>query len=184
MGPWEKVDSQLMGDFRVFQLRMDRLKHPVSGEVHPFFVMSTGDWCNIIALTPMIDGRRDVVLVRQPRAGIEAVTIEIPGGIVDPGEDPGAAALRELREETGYVATEAIPLGVVHPNPAIMDNRCHTFLAVDVSLEAEQALDGGEQIEVLTRPLTAIDPMISSGEITHALVVSAFGHLARYFAAG
>ncbi|MCU0586279.1 MAG: NUDIX hydrolase [Desulfobacterales bacterium] len=79
----------------------------------------------MIPLTP----GREVVLIRQYRHGTREVTLEIPGGILEAGDTPSAAARRELGEETGYAAAEMISLGCVHPNPAFLENRCHTFLA-------------------------------------------------------
>ncbi len=91
---------------------------------------------NVIALTD----REDVVLIRQYRHGIGEVTLEIPGGLMD-ADEPLAAAKRELLEETGYRAEEWIDLGYVHPNPAIQNNRCYTFLALGAKLAGAQSLD-------------------------------------------
>jgi len=137
-------------------------------------VLRSADWVNVIALTP--DQR--VVLIRQYRFGSELVTLEIPGGIVDPGEDPRAAALRELREETGFVAERVVALGSIAPNPAIQRNRLYSFLAEGCVLASEQAQDPGEDIEVELRPLAEVDGLLASGAIDHALVVVAFQKLA------
>jgi len=67
-----------------------------------------------------------------------------------------------------------IPLGNVHPNPAIQNNQCYTFLAKNVFLVGEQQQDEKEDIEVLLRPLSEIPRLIREGEITHSLVLAAF----------
>jgi 8-oxo-dGTP pyrophosphatase MutT (NUDIX family) len=143
---------------------------PRTHEQHDFYILESGDWVNVIPLTS--DGR--VVLIRQYRHGIQQITLEIPGGIVENRDTPEAAARRELMEETGYRESEMIHLGTVHPNPAFLNNRCHTFLAKDVVRAGEQLQDDKEDIEVLLRPIGDIPRLIREGLITHSLVLAAF----------
>lgn len=142
-------------------------------------VMEAPHWVNVVPLTD--DDR--VLLVRQWRFGITAPTLEIPGGMVDEG-DPGAAAARELEEETGYRARRLEPLGVLHPNPAFLSNRLSTFLATDLVRVGEPMGDGSEEIELESAALADIPAMIADGEISHALVVAAFYLLAQRPPAG
>lgn len=157
-------------DFKVFTVDRHVATHPQTGAERTFSVVHSRDWVNVIALTPS----DDVVLVRQFRHGTRAVTVEIPGGIVEPGESYLEAARRELREETGYTAERWIDLGVVEPNPAIQDNRCGTVLALDARRTSETAFDPGELIAVETTPLAEIAGRITRGEIRHTLVISGF----------
>jgi ADP-ribose pyrophosphatase len=102
------------------------------------------------------------------------VTLEIPGGIVEPGDTPETAAQRELVEETGFKEKQMILLGSVHPNPAFLTNRCFTYLARDVVRVQTQEQDDKEDIEVEMRSLEEVPRLIRQGEITHALVLAAF----------
>lgn len=138
-----------------------------------FYVVTAPDWINVIPVTE--DDR--VILVRQYRFGIEGSTLEIPGGMCDEGEPPADAARRELREETGYEAGELELLGSVHPNPAIQNNRCHSFLAPGVRRVGAPDPDTDEGIEVVEVPLSEIPGLIDGGKITHALVIAAFHYL-------
>jgi len=97
--------------------------------------------------------------------------------MVSPGEDHATAAARELTEETGYVAGTLSPLGMVEPNPAILNNRCYFFLARDCELKAATKFDPDEDIELVPTPMEQIPYMIHEGRIRHALVVAAFHHL-------
>src|SRR5664279_4692538 len=106
--------------------------------------MHAPDWVNVLALTP--DHR--LVLVRQFRFGVDAFSLEIPGGVMEPDEDPVAAGLRELREETGFTGRGARLLGSVHPNPAIQSNRCHIVLVEEAVRTEALEWDADEEIEV------------------------------------
>jgi len=170
---WKKVDSRVLQDAGIFRLREDRATSPRTGETWPFFVLELPDWVNVIAITE----DADVVFVRQFRHGSGTVTLEIPGGIVDPGETPLAAAVRELREETGYVARRWLDLGTIEPNPAFQTNRCHTFLAQGCSKAGAPEPDEREDIDVELAPVEAVGRLLASGAITHALVGIAFQRL-------
>ncbi|MEZ4318256.1 MAG: NUDIX hydrolase [Myxococcota bacterium] len=124
------------------------------------------DWVNILAVT----ADREVVLVRQPRSGVGVVTLEIPGGCVDPGEAPEAAALRELHEETGYTGPIE-PLGWVWSNPAIQTNRTWMYLVRPAHDTGVREPDAEEDISVERFPVDALVTLLDTGAIDHALAV-------------
>lgn len=171
MDSWNKLNSTPQGQYRVFDVRKDRAQSPTSGQAYDFYIIEAPDWVNVIPVTP--DGQ--VVCIRQYRHGTEKVTLEVPGGVIDPGDGtPAQAAQREMQEETGYISDELVPLGAVAPNPALQDNRCHSFLAPNARPNGPQALDGAEEIDITLVDLGDIPALITSGQITHALVVTAF----------
>jgi ADP-ribose pyrophosphatase len=173
---WQVTDRLPAVDYDVFRIRRHVARHPQTGQRHTFSVLEGPDWVNVIALT----SDDDVVLVRQFRHGTERVTLEVPGGCVDPGESPLQAARRELREETGYTAASWRLLGRVEPNPAIQTNACHVFLALEAQLAHDQEPDPAEVMAVERQPLGSMGARILAGDITHALVVAAFGLLVMH----
>lgn len=176
--PWQRLASEIVYRCRVFALRRDRSRSPRTGNDHDFFVLEAGDWVNIVPIT----SDDQVVLIRQYRHGVADFTLEIPGGMVDPEDaSPLAAARREMVEETGYDTDDVTPLGVLHPNPAIQGNRCHTFLARNAVRTGDPTFDTTEEAEVVLVPLEDIARLVRDGRISHALVVAAFywHHLQR-----
>jgi ADP-ribose pyrophosphatase len=170
-----RLGARLPGhDYHIFHTALVEATHATTGAPFRFSLIDCADWVNIIALTP--DDR--VVLLRQYRPGADRICLEIPGGMIDPGEDPLAAAQRELVEETGYTAPRWHRLAATRPNPAIQTNTLHSFLAVDAAPTAAQHLDRNEHVAVETRPLADIGRAIRAGAIDHALVVVPFAHLA------
>ncbi len=174
---WEKLGSEEVANYRIFKMRRDLRRSPRTGAEHSFFVLESPDWVNIVALTP----EKQVVMIHQFRHGTEEVILEIPGGMVDASDDDTAVSVRrELLEETGYVAEEIIHIGTVHPNPAFLDNRCDTFLALNARWQQEPQFDGSEDIAVELVPIADVPELIRNGRITHALVVAAFYHYENY----
>lgn len=166
---WHKLREQPHATTRIFDVVKAFFRHPKREREQDFFIINAPDWVNVVALTP--DGQ--LVLVRQFRYGINDFSLEIPGGIIDAGEDPVTAGVRELREESGFVGASARLLGSVHPNPAMQSNRCHLVLVEGARREAELDWDPDEEFEILTKPVDEVLALAGSGGITHAMVLDA-----------
>jgi len=167
--PWTVVETESLQDCAVFRVSRTRARSPRTGEVHSFYQILADDWVNVVPVTP----GGHVVMVRQYRHGCQDLTLEIPGGMVDRGETPAAAATRELLEETGFRAERLEAVGWVNPNPALFGNRCHTFLATGCRPVAEIENLDTEETAVELVPEEEIDRRVACGDIDHALVVAA-----------
>lgn len=169
-GRWKKLGAESLGTYKIFELQRERYISPRTGQTVNATIVAAPDWVNIVALTHA----GACVLIQQFRFGTELVTLEIPGGMVDPGEVPLAAAQRELREETGYVGERWTAIAKFAPNPAFQRNYLHTFLAEGCEREGDLVQDPGEDIDVVLRTEAEVAAAIANGEIDHALVVVAF----------
>jgi ADP-ribose pyrophosphatase len=173
---WNLIETEVVYRTPIFDLQRRHSGHPRRGR-RDFFVLDAPHWVNIIPLTDV----GAVVMVKQFRHGIRGFTLEIPGGMVDPeDETPKHAARREMVEETGYDSRRVSFLGRVHPNPAIEENYCYTFLARDVRMVGKPQPSGAEETDVVLVPLRTIPRLIASEKITHALVIAAFSFFHVY----
>jgi ADP-ribose pyrophosphatase len=172
---WPFVSARPLAHCRIFDVWSELSVEPRTGAERERFVLTCPDWVNVIALTTA----EEVVLIEQFRHGTRAVTLEIPGGTIDDGEDALTAGLRELREETGFGGGRATLLGSCEPNPAIQRNRCWFLLVEGAERLGPPCPGEGEDIEVSHVPLSRVREHLASGRIAHALVLAAFQ---RYFA--
>jgi 8-oxo-dGTP pyrophosphatase MutT (NUDIX family) len=174
-GRWPLVQEETLGRYTIFSLSASTRRSPVTGRTHRFVRLDPADWVNVVALTG--DGR--VVLVEQYRHGTDELTLEIPGGAVDPGEAPEVAARRELEEETGLVADELVAIGAVRPNPAFLSNTCWTYLALGCREGGTASPDPTEELAVHLTTLDGFTALIDERRIDHSLVLAAHDHLRR-----
>jgi len=173
---WKLKSTKPLNDYRIFRTRSDIRESPRTGKDHEFYVIESPDWVNIVAVTD----ENNIVFIEQFRHGISGTVLEIPGGMIEDGEEPKLSAQRELLEETGYTSEEFIEIGKVHPNPALFDNLCYTFLAKSAKKIKEPEFEGTEDIETILYPSKDIMELIQKGDITHSLVINALFFYMNY----
>jgi ADP-ribose pyrophosphatase len=166
---WKLLGTRRGPEYHIFKTRVDDLQNPRNGKVLPAVILEAPDWVDVIAVTP----EKRIVAVRQFRFGIGKMSLEVPAGLVDPGEDPLHAAQRELAEETGYTARVWKPLGWSYAGPAFMTNRAHHFLAVDARRTGSPQLEDGEDLECRELTLEEIREAIRAEEMRNAMTLAA-----------
>jgi 8-oxo-dGTP pyrophosphatase MutT (NUDIX family) len=168
LSPWTLIAKKSTFNCPIFQVFEKKYTHPLDHRSGDFYVIDLADWVQVIALTP--DNK--LILVRQFRFGTETFSLETPGGLIDKGEDPLAAGLRELREETGYISPNARLLTTIYPNPAVQNNRLHIIVAENCQKIDRQQLDPNEEITCSTAFFPECLNKMRSGEINHAITIA------------
>lgn len=151
----------------LFRLRRERFRSRASGRSHDYFVLHLADAVSVVALTP----GGDLVLVRQFRAGSAGDSLETPGGLLEPGEDPCEAGARELLEETGYAGDPAVALGTVWSNPSLLTSKITTVVVANARPVAPPEPDEGEEVVVELVPSAEAADQVRGGRVDHALAV-------------
>jgi ADP-ribose pyrophosphatase len=154
-----------------------------NGRTGEFWILDAHDWVNVVPVVQTPDGKPAFLMVRQYRHGANLITTEFPAGLVERGEDPAAAAARELREETGHRAGRLTPIADISPNPAFMTNRCYTFLAEDLEAAGALSLDELEFLEPVTLSIEEVDARAGRGELVNAMTLVALMAYHRHRAA-
>ena len=173
---WKKVASQQVADCEVFTVHRATFEREKDGERADFYLVKNPDWVNVIGVTR----EGEAIFIEQYRQGSESMIFEIPGGMVDDGEDPDATVRRELEEETGYKAGRVVRVGCSYPNPAQQSNKLYSYVALDCEKAGETDFDEHESIATKLVPLREIAELVHNGTITHSLAITAIYYAERY----
>jgi ADP-ribose pyrophosphatase len=149
----------------------ERVALPDGREIDGFLWIRTRDFAAVVAITP----DREVVLVRSYKHGPRAVSLAVPAGYIEDGEEPLAAAKRELREETGYESSDWASLGrfVVDGNYGICAE--HVFLARAVHVTGPPTSGDLEEMEIVLTPIHDVLALLRDGEIVQLSSAAALG---------
>lgn len=130
------------------------------------------------AMTVALDARERVLMIWRHRFVMDRWTWELPGGYVDPGEDPSETAVRELREEAGCVAGSVKLLATFQPLAGSADFENYVYLAEDLS-EGSEPVDVNEAERIEWVPLASVPDRIAKGEVIGAGAQLGLLHAAR-----
>ncbi|MBE9200327.1 MULTISPECIES: NUDIX hydrolase [unclassified Nodularia (in: cyanobacteria)] len=159
---WQVVKSEMVLNHRWCQVRQDVIKLPNGKIIDDFFLVVRPE----VALVLPITNEQEIVFVRQYRHGAGEILLELPAGSFDAAkEDAETAAVRELKEETGYISQKFTKLATLYDNPVKDTNKIHLFLAENVNKIGEQTLDITEDIEIVLIPVESVLDQITKGEI-------------------
>lgn len=179
---WQLEGEKLVADCRVFKVKLKTFVHP-DGRRGDFYVNESSDW---VQVAPIIrdgkNGKIRTVLVKQFRFGIQEMSWEFSGGIVEKGESPAKAAARELLEETGYSGGKPKIVASYSPNPAIQNNLAHFAVMENCEKTAPTHWDENEEIETKLVDVDSLDSMVKSGKIVHSIAINSIYFLQKYLA--
>lgn len=173
---WPRERSDQVGDFNHFRVRRDWNRSPDDGHLQDFYILDMPDWVQVIGLTPA----GQFVMVQQFRPGNRAVTTEFVAGLVEEGEAPVEAAVRELEEETGHCGDSPHVIGQVYPNAALQNNHLFIVLVKDCRPTGERNEDPGEFIRPIEADPGEINAMIADGRFSDAYGIVAWDFYRRW----
>lgn len=172
---WKTLESTYLIRRPWLTARRDSVMLPDGRVNNEYYALEYPDWINIVAITR----DRQMLLERQWRHAAAEVSTEIPAGVIEEGEEPLAAAQRELLEETGFGGGRWQLLLTTRPNSSTKTNQCFSFLAEDVEPIGARHLDATEDLDVMLRPIADVRRMLEEGIFHQAMMVAP---LWKYFA--
>jgi len=169
MQPWTVLTQKTLLDRRWLRITEDRVELPNGTIIDEFHVLHSPNWAAVIAVTQ----NEEIVMVEQYRHGLGRTSLELPSGVIDPGERPHEAAKRELFEETGYKATAYTALIDVSPEPSRSTHRAYFFVAHGATQGGKARPEASEVIDVRLVKVEQLLRDLTEGRIDHAAHVGA-----------
>jgi 8-oxo-dGTP pyrophosphatase MutT (NUDIX family) len=166
---WTVRSSRYHVDEPFLRVRSDTVELPDGTIIENYFVRESRGFAIVCAVTP----DRQIVLVRQYKHGVAQITLELPAGMIDPGELPDSCATRELAEETGYAGDPPKLLRTLFADPTSSNARFHVFLVENAVPAFAQSLDTTEAIEVETTTIGDLEAAVRDGRIGSGSQVAA-----------
>lgn len=166
---WQTLDTTVQYEKYWFSVHTQKVQLPNGKILDPYFVVNVPDWTNIIIATK----NEELIMVKQYRQAAQAFTIEPAGGLIDKGETPLQAAIREMQEETGYTSNEMIFLSEVYSNPALQPTKAYFYLAKNAEPKGAKNFDEFEDIELVLLPKQQVLSMLQNNEFTNGVQVGA-----------
>ncbi len=165
---WKVLESEYLFKEPWLTVRKEKCELPNGRIMKAYYTLEYPTWASAFALTE--EGK--VIIVTQYRHGLNVISTELPGGVVDQGETPLQAIGRELKEETGYEFSSFESLGIISANPATTNNYMHMFIAQGGRKVAEQSLDETEEVEVHLYSIDEIKKLVHDKKIIQALHIT------------
>jgi ADP-ribose pyrophosphatase len=165
---WQKLASHYLVKEKWATLRIDTCKLQNGAVKDDYYVLEYPDWANAVALT----AENKIILVRQYRYAADIISLEIPGGVIDDGEEPEAGIKRELQEETGYTFESCELVATLYPNPATSINKTFTYLLKGGIKTHDQHLDDHEILNVEEYTIDEVKQLLADNKIDQALHVA------------
>ncbi len=164
--PWIVQQSTIVYAKKWMQIKEEVCELPDGQIIDPYFVIAVPDFCNVV----MVTNQDELVMVEQYRHAAGIVSLELPGGMIEPGEDPMVAAKREMEEETGYQSNHFELLYSIYPNPPLENNQAHFYLATQLTPTGKTSFDQYEDINLV---------LVHKDEFLHKLLQNSFTHGAQ-----
>ncbi len=171
---WTSHEEDTLLETPIFSVGSVRRRSCQNDEAS-FITVNPPRWITVIA--QLDDDSEDprFLIVRQFRHGTGQVSFEFPAGAVEPHETPLQAAIRELREETGFESGDIRQVGAVSPNPAFMTNTTYTFWARKLRrVSRDLVLDENEILDVGSETLSSLMARIGTPPYASAITIQAW----------
>ncbi len=175
---WDVLSESIEFETPYIRARRQKIRTGRGAVIDPYHVFDIPNWAAMLAVTAELDA----VLVRNYRHGSERFMTELPGGIIDDtDDDPAAAVVRELAEETGYAVDKVFALPPIHPYPGRFRQRAYPFIGINATRVQAQALEDDEDLEVTVLPLAEAFRVFADGShdvaAVHAGIMLAARHM-------